>query len=384
VGGGCKIVCEDLEAISKGCAKLGLSINKAKCEVITKNAEKVLPEPVNQFLRIDPSSAELLGAPLSREGFNDTINSITTNLARAIEKLKQIQRQDALLILRSSIGAPRLIYILRCTPCYDHPGLVKFDEGLRAGVESILNIAFSDDQWSLASLPIRMGGLGIRRASSLALPAFLASAARSHLTQSLILALTEVPEDSTSEEMRAKWLECTAEDIDIPPLDSKQSSWDTPLLSAAISDIALRSRDPYDRARLNAIQTPHASDWLFALPVTSQGLRLSDESLRVAVGLRLGAIICTPHTCPCGALVSARGSHGLSCSLGFGRQARHSTINDIVLRNLIRAGTPSIREPAGLFRLDGKRPDSQTLIPSNNGRSLIWDVTIVDTSRRLI
>jgi len=50
-----------------------------------------------------------------------------------------------------------------------------------------------------------------------------------------------------------------------------------------------------------------------------------------------------------------------------------------VLRSLIRAGTPSIREPAGLTRLDGKRPDGQTLIPWNNGRSLIWDVTIVDT-----
>ena len=50
-----------------------------------------------------------------------------------------------------------------------------------------------------------------------------------------------------------------------------------------------------------------------------------------------------------------------------------------MLRSLIRAGTPSIREPAGLTRLDGKRPDGQTLIPWNNGRSLIWDVTSVDT-----
>ena len=97
------------------------------------------------------------------------------------------------------------------------------------------------------------------------------------------------------------------------------------------------------------------------------------------MGLRLGAVICAPHTCPCGTMVSARGSHGLACTLGFGRQARHSSINEIVLRSLIRAGTPSIREPAGLTRLDGKRPDGQTLIPWNNGRSLIWDVTIVDT-----
>jgi hypothetical protein len=54
-------------------------------------------------------------------------------------------------------------------------------------------------------------------------------------------------------------------------------------------------------------------------------------------------------------------------------------VNEIVLRNLIRAGIPSIREPAGLTRTDGKRPDGQTLIPWKSGRSLIWDVTIVDT-----
>lgn len=95
--------------------------------------------------------------------------------------------------------------------------------------------------------------------------------------------------------------------------------------------------------------------------------------------MRLGAVICAPHACACGTMVSARGSHGMACSLAFGRQARHSSLNDIVLRNLIRAGIPSIREPAGLTRLDGKRPDGQTLIPWSSGRSLIWDVTVIDT-----
>src|SRR6218665_2973527 len=72
------------------------------------------------------------------------------------------------------------------------------------------------------------------------------------------------------------------------------------------------------------------------------------------------------------------GLSGLSFSLGFGRQARHSNINDIILRSLNRAGTPAIREPSGLTRLDGKRPDGQTLVPWNDGLPLIWDATVVD------
>ena len=124
---------------------------------------------------------------------------------------------------------------------------------------------------------------------------------------------------------------------------------------------------------------PQAGAWLLALPITACGLRLDDETFRVAVGLRLGANICAPHRCPCGQQVSALGRHGLSCPRGFGRQARHGGTNDIIYRALNKAGYPSIKEPSGLSRSDGKRPDGMTLIPWRSGRSLLWDSTIVDT-----
>jgi len=99
----------------------------------------------------------------------------------------------------------------------------------------------------------------------------------------------------------------------------------------------------------------------------------------VAVGLRLGANICQPHDCACGALVTARGTHGLSCSLGFGRVARHAAINDLIHRSLIKSGFPSVKEPQGMLRSDSKRPDGTTLIPWRAGRNLVWDATVVDT-----
>src|SRR6218665_3365616 len=161
--------------------------------------------------------------------------------------------------------------------------------------------------------------------------------------QSLILGPTWNGEDASFDCAQADWLRITGIEDPATCPGHKQSLWDKPL------------------------------------PLTTFNLKLSDEAVRVAVGLRLGSAICEPHTCVCGAPVSARGSHGLSCSLGFGRQARHSNINDIILRSLNRAGTPAIREPSGLTRLDGKRPDGQTLVPWNDGRSLIWDATVVDT-----
>ena len=51
----------------------------------------------------------------------------------------------------------------------------------------------------------------------------------------------------------------------------------------------------------------------------------------------------------------------------------------IIHRALIRAEIPSVREPSGLSRDDGKRPDGLTLVPWQSGRSVTWDVTVVHT-----
>ena len=46
---------------------------------------------------------------------------------------------------------------------------------------------------------------------------------------------------------------------------------------------------------------------------------------------------------------------------------------------LSSAQVPAIREPPGLSRQDGKRPDGLTLLPWSQGRSLVWDFTCSDT-----
>lgn len=58
-----------------------------------------------------------------------------------------------------------------------HPGDVdSFDCVLKDTLKSVFNVSLNQDQWELASLPIRNSGLGIRRARDISLPAFLASA----------------------------------------------------------------------------------------------------------------------------------------------------------------------------------------------------------------
>jgi len=124
----------------------------------------------------------------------------------------------------------------------------------------------------------------------------------------------------------------------------------------------------------------HSGDWLFALPIASCGLKLDDEAVRVAVGLRLGLNFCVPHQCRCGAPVDASGLHSFVCKQAPGKTARHHALNDVVARAFAAAGIPVCKEPTGLSRTDGKRPDGMTLIPWWAGKPAVWDVTVVCTS----
>ena len=122
-----------------------------------------------------------------------------------------------------------------------------------------------------------------------------------------------------------------------------------------------------------------ASDWLHAIPIPSLGLKLDNTSIRIACGLRLGSPLCHPHKCQCGTDVDKFGRHGLSCRSAEGRHSRHSQVNDLIKRALGSAQVPAIREPPGLSRQDGKRPDGLTLLPWDQGKSLVWDFTCCDT-----
>jgi len=84
--------------------------------------------------------------------------------------------------------------------------------------------------------------------------------------------------------------------------------------------------------------------------------------------------LCQPHQCHCGSLVDARGLHSFVCKRAPGRTARHHALNDLIARSFTSAGVPITKEPNGLFRTDGKRPNSLTLIHSF--KSLCWDVMV--------
>src|SRR6218665_2230313 len=172
-------------------------------------------------------------------------------------------------------------------------------------------------------------------------PAFLASVASTDSLQAIMLGSAASTKDETRKELKIRWSTASTTQSLQGPLALKQSAWDKPLLDKTVADLLDRQPDQINQARLKDISASHAGDWLLALPIASCGLRLDDETVGVAAGLRLWVPLCEPHGCPFGAPIAADGHHGLSCPLGPGRLPRHAAMNDLVFWSLVRAGYPS-------------------------------------------
>lgn len=219
----------------------------------------------------------------------------------------------------------------------------------------------------------------MRSVSKLASSAFLASAASTLPLQTLLLQRTQAVEIDTTQSL-IHWKGLSNEEKGLAqPQDSSQRMWDAAVIGRSFKSLIDKQIEPYHRARLLAAAAAHSGDWLSAIPISACGLRLSDEAVRVAVGLRLGTELGQVHRCTCGASVDTRGTHAFSCGHNPGRTQRHHYINDLIWRSLTRAGIPSVKEPNGLTRSDGKRPDGLTSIPWREGRSAAWDVTVTNT-----
>ena len=250
-------------------------------------------------------------------------------------------------------------------------------------MSSVTNIHFTADDpaWTQATLPVRFGGLGIRSAVQVAPSAFLASAAAS-----LSLIKTIVPAHLQSLPVPHKDLALTmwSQGHENPPPSGTaarvQKSWHMCKVVKTAESLLENAPDDMARAWLLAVSTKESGAWLHALPISSVGLRMDDNTVRVAVGLRLGSTLCCPHTCQhCGADVNHLATHGLSCKKSECHHHRYAAINDILYRALSSAKIPSRLEPSGLLRSDGKRPDGVTMVPWKQGKPLVWDVTCPDT-----
>ena len=102
---------------------------------------------------------------------------------------------------------------------------------LRNAMSSIANIDFSDESWTQASLPVRSGGLGIRKASDISLPCFISSALlASSLVDAILSSVPNLAPFKVSTEMELWKTKGQGRIEHEGESGFRQRAWDTPYI----------------------------------------------------------------------------------------------------------------------------------------------------------
>jgi len=77
----------------------------------------VTDDLLQSLARVNISDTTLLGAPLFTGSVLDQAwSDRCEDLTREVERLSLVSAQDALILLRSSFSAPKVLHLLRCSP----------------------------------------------------------------------------------------------------------------------------------------------------------------------------------------------------------------------------------------------------------------------------
>jgi ubiquitin carboxyl-terminal hydrolase 44/49 len=383
------LVARALDVIEEVGPKLGAHLNHGKSEIWwPSRADKVEVFP-SQIIRVPNRGVELLGSPIgSQEFMREFVKQRVEKISTVDLQLEEMDdAQIELALLRGCLGFGKVVHLLRtCPPPDILEALEGFDDRLRSRIASILRAPFLEvDAWKQASLPIRLGGLGITHTVPLAGPAFIGSCA---LTHDLVAAILRRDPDHYSpphvSDIAASHSLLTGsliryEDLRRVPkvqkrlMDERHDLESKSLLTTG----SLRLR-----ARLRGLSQPHAGDWLYALPIAALDQRVQSRPFRIMLRRHLGVPIPGhPSKCPlCARPCDSFGDHAGVCSAGGDKTRRHNAVRDILFLAARGAALSVEKEPKHLLLHGGQKPADLLVRNYTEGfHASAFDVTISDT-----
>ena len=148
-------------ALFQGC--LCLSIPGVSMSLYSRGVYVSIPG----VLVVEAQEAILLRSPIGEaSSISSTLQNKTDTLKTMRDRLTHLSTHNAILILKRSFALLKLLHCLRTAPCFLSPGLHEYDKLLKTIVHETINVHLPEESpsWSQATLPVRLGGLGIRSA----------------------------------------------------------------------------------------------------------------------------------------------------------------------------------------------------------------------------
>ena len=376
-----------LDTILEKGPQLGLHVNLAKCEVFRPSGDQDFPEFPRAIKRIseDDAGLELLGSPVvgTKDFFDVAVRQRVEKVLRLQDQLTDLDNpQVALHLLRGCVSICKINHLLRTVPPeFASEQWTRFDNGLRLSLGRITHTSVPDRAWTQATLPCRMGGLGLRESRTTQKAAFLGSCNFSKPLCHRLLG-GELRERGTplvwEETARTALLE---DDLELNNVDlGKVGQRDLQAIIDAARLQNLHSNSPLrDKARLMACAAPHAAAWLRAIPAPSLGLTMSRHEFVLAARLWLGIpVFSSCIRCPCRQLIDPMGDHLLGCGHGPLRIRRHDALRQMLYHALLND------HPGG--RIEQRCASDRQLRPGDvfhssfqNGKPGYFDITVRNT-----
>jgi hypothetical protein len=168
----------------------------------------------------------------------------------------------------------------------------------------------------LVTLPIRDGGLGIRKLRDYADVSYdVSKKINQPLVKQILLQSDDLPD---IQEVKSFKSDATAE--------LREYERET-------REKIRNSQEPGLQRKVTQLAEPGASSWLGALPIEEQGFNLTKAEFHDALALRYNKTPKNlPSKCPCGQAFTT--THAMNCSLGGFVHARHDNIRDFECRLL--------------------------------------------------
>ena len=325
---------------------------------------------------------ELLGAPIF--GSDQYYEDFTAALFNKVKNLQDLlpdleDPQVELQLLRHCLSCCKVIHVLRTVPPHKLHNLSLFDDQLRNSLSRVVRTSLSDISWQQATLPLRLGGLGIRQASDICYAAYLGScsANRDLVCQLLgldfdtgfVLVGEVLAQQSFSQQVTSS--------VDFLSISQTllQSTLDDHIYSNILSRCSIR-----DRARLLAISDPSGLScaWLQVLPAPQLGLAIPPAEFVVALRLWLGIPVFSradSFSCSCHQLVDRFGDHLIGCGHGPLRVRRHNALCDIIYYALLEDNS-EVRREQGVSGESSSRPGDVFHPDFHNGHPTYFDISV--------
>jgi len=360
----------------------GLHLNLSKCELFWPSGDPTFPEFPSDIRRV--TGLELLGSPLWGDEcfFNEFLSSRLDKVATIQDKLALLEDpQVELHLLRSCLSSCKIIHLLRTVPhSVLKPYLCQFDHNLRSCLSRIMQCSLSDQSWCQATLPFRLGGLGLRESGFSAPAAFLGSCNSSRVLVSTLLSIDTGQICFPDEEAASAVFSDFQSDrsIFIASQQDLQAFLDQSLFTDLYESLSIR-----DQTRLTALShsSGTSSGWLKAIPQVRLGLAIPGPEFVVDLRLWLGVTIFPESPlCACLSSIDSFGDHLLGCSHGPMRIRRHDALADIIYKALLQDHPGVLKEQRVSYN-DALRPGDIFHPDFQHGRSAYFDISVRSTTQ---